>query len=116
MLYVTPYCDSVEVGRIFQCLNMTPCVGTSKPEIRCVLPLNYQGRYEPGEGIEPPFLACYLNTSRGRRVITSDSDFRVISPLIIFKHTNGMGNWISLANRTNFGSVLEYDLSNDTRN
>ena len=45
--------------------------------------LNYTGRYEPMRGFEPLFLACYLTPSRGRRVITSDSDFRVISPLII---------------------------------
>ena len=50
--------------------------------------LNYTGRYEPMRGFEPLFLACYLTLSRGRRLITSDYDFRVISPLIIFKHTD----------------------------
>ena len=89
IVHVTPYCDSVEVGRIFQYLNMTPSVGTSKPEIRCVLTdWTTKAVTGPWEDSNTPSLACYLNTSRGRRVITSDSDFRVITPKVILKHTS----------------------------
>ena len=51
----------------------------------CDLPHNLPG-HVPQAGFEPASLAYFHYTTRGRRVITSDSDFRVISPLIILKY------------------------------
>ena len=68
--------------------------------IICYISTHYQS-----PGFEPVSLVVYLD------VCSRASNALKYNFFVILKHTNDMGNWISLSNRTNFGNELQYNFS-----